>query len=172
MAGRQWPLSAAVAALMLLTACSGGAEMSAESKVDESGPELSPPPTWVRQSQVLNAPKVRVLQPIDGSVVAETFTLQVAFEGIRPAAAGRVRHGEGHWNVLVDRPCIAAGQPIPVAEDGVTVVGNGTLVDDLSLEPGVHELCIQVADGYHIATNIRDFVTVTVGQDGMVPPDL
>ncbi len=167
--GRRAVLLAALVAIG--SACSpttGPAE-----EVGGGGAEAtSPSPTWVGQARSHEVPKVRVLQPADGSIVDETFRVHVVFEGILPAAAGRVRHGEGHWNILVDRPCVSAGDRIPVDEAGVEPVSNGALVSELSLEPGVHKLCVQVADGYHIATNIRDFVTVTVGQDGMVPPEL
>lgn len=127
---------------------------------------------WSRESRPVAAPRIRVVEPADESTVTESFAVQVALEGVRVAPAGRVRHGEGHWQILVDQPCIDAGQPSPV-DGNVHRVDDGTLISRITLAEGERDLCVQMVDGYGIATNIRDFVTVTVtgGGDGESPPD-
>lgn len=53
------------------------------------------------------------------------------------------------------------GKTIP-KDDQHQHFGDGSTEAELELEPGEHTLCLQFADGAHVATGLTDEVTVTV----------
>ncbi len=107
---------------------------------------------------------VSFASPADGDHVAGTVALTMAAEGITIEAAGDVHDGAGHFHVIADRGCLAAGDSIIKDADHVHF-GGGQSEGMIYLEPGVHELCLQVGDGVHVASALTDTVTVDVGVD-------
>jgi len=51
---------------------------------------------------------------------------------------------------MIDTPCLAAGEVIP-KDDSHRHFGDGSMEADLELASGVHTLCLQAADGAHVA---------------------
>ena len=107
---------------------------------------------------------VSFASPTDGEHVAGTVGLTMSAEGITIEAAGEVHEGAGHFHVIADRGCLAAGESIVKDADHVHF-GAGQSDGTIYLEPGIHELCLQVGDGVHIAGDLTDTVTVDVGVD-------
>lgn len=106
-------------------------------------------------------PSITVMSPVSGETVTSPVAISVKFEHIRPTAAGATVDGEGHLHVMIDEPCVATGSPIP--KDATHVhFGSGAAVIEVELEPGPHELCVQVGDGFHIAVAVTDILTVNV----------
>ena len=83
-------------------------------------------------------------------------------DGITIEAAGEVHSGAGHFHVIADAGCVAEGESIVRDADHVHF-GGGQNDGVVYLEPGTHELCLQVGDGVHIALDITDQATVEVG---------
>ncbi len=102
--------------------------------------------------------------PDDGAAMAQRFNIQMEADGIEIEPAGEVNEGAGHFHVMVDVGCVEPGETIP-NDDAHRHFGGGQLEAQLFLEPGEHELCLQVADGAHDALDITDEITVTVDPD-------
>lgn len=98
----------------------------------------------------------------DGDTVSSPVTVDMTADGvtIEPADAG-VNEGAGHLHVMIDTGCVPAGETIP-ADDAHRHFGDGSTTADLDLEPGEHTLCLQLADGEHVATDITQEITITV----------
>jgi hypothetical protein len=86
----------------------------------------------------------------EGDTVASPVTLQWAAEGFTIEPAGEVKDGAGHLHLMVDVPCVAAGDTVP-ADDNHLHFGKAQLETSLDLTPGAHSLCLQAADGVHTA---------------------
>jgi hypothetical protein len=68
---------------------------------------------------------------------------------------------------MVDIGCVTDGEIIPgpgeeAEADGYYHLGDGSDSRDLGLEPGDYELCVQLADGFHIAFGETQTISVTV----------
>lgn len=97
--------------------------------------------------------------------VDETAAGAVAFQmkanGITIEPAGEVHAGAGHFHLIADAECLAAGTVIPKDADHVHL-GKGQLEGKIYLGPGEHTLCLQVGDGAHNALAVTDTGKVTV----------
>ncbi|CUS03314.2 ATPases of the AAA+ class [Candidatus Promineifilum breve] len=97
-------------------------------------------------------PVVRFAEPRDGASVAAPVRVVMAAENftVEPAGDGALHDGAGHLHIMVDTPCVAAGQTIPKDETHLHF-GDGSIETELALTPGEHTLCLQAADGAHTA---------------------
>lgn len=109
---------------------------------------------------------VSIISPDDGGRVAGTATIEMAADGLTIEAAGEQRDGAGHFHVIIDDGCINEGDPVPKDVDHVHF-GKGQSTGSLYLAPGSHELCLQAADGGHIARSETDTVDVVVGIESL-----
>jgi len=105
-------------------------------------------------------PTVEVVAPLDGSLVSTPTHITVQASGLILAAPGSPVDGRGHWHVLLDG-CLPAGTLVPDTPRSIHV-GTGRPTAVIDLPPGTHELCVQISDGFHVAVNVHDTVTVTV----------
>jgi hypothetical protein len=104
--------------------------------------------------------------PADGATVAGSVALEMTADGIEIEEAGEARDGAGHFHVIADDGCVAAGDAVPKDADHVHF-GSGASEGKIYLEPGEHELCLQAADGVHSALAATDTVSITVGVESM-----
>jgi hypothetical protein len=111
-------------------------------------------------------PTVAFVTPVDGADVAGRVELAMTADGVTIEEAGAVHDGAGHFHVIADSGCLEPGQPIPKDADHVHL-GGGQDTGAVYLEPGSHELCLQVGDGEHHALGMTDRVTVEVGLTGV-----
>jgi hypothetical protein len=109
-----------------------------------------------------DAVRISFEQPPTGTTVAGGIDVVMAAEGITIEEAGEVRDGAGHFHVIADAGCVEPGTAIPRDGDH-THFGGGQGSGTIYLEPGSHELCLQVADGAHVALSATDTITVEVG---------
>jgi hypothetical protein len=105
---------------------------------------------------------VSFAEPTDSTTVAGSVALAMAADGITIEEAGDVREGAGHFHVIADDGCVEPGAAVPKDADHVHF-GKGQSDGKIYLEPGTHELCLQVADGAHVALDATDTVSVEVG---------
>ena len=111
-------------------------------------------------------PSVRFAEPSDGASVAAPVRVVMAAENftVEPAGDGIVHEGAGHLHIMIDAPCITAGQTIP-KDDAHKHFGDGSTETSLELASGSHTLCLQAADGAHTALageGMTHTITVTV----------
>ncbi len=99
-----------------------------------------------------SGPTVRFTEPRDGANVAAPVRVVMSAENftVEPAGDGTIHDGAGHLHIMVDTPCIAAGQTVPKDETHLHF-GDGSTETELALAPGEHTLCLQAADGAHTA---------------------
>jgi len=97
----------------------------------------------------------------DGDEITSPFTAEFAAVGLTVEPAGEVKEGAGHFHVMIDTPCVAAGEVVPNDETH-RHFGDGSTSAVLELEAGQHTLCLQFADGVHVATDYTAAIDVTV----------
>lgn len=97
-----------------------------------------------------NGPRVFFASPTDGAIVSSSVQVTMASENFTVEPAGEVHERAGHLHIMVDTPCLPAGEVIPKDEMHLHY-GNGQTEADIELAPGKHTLCLQAADGAHIA---------------------
>ncbi len=107
------------------------------------------------------SPTVTFTQPADGAIVAGGLVVEMSAEEITIEEAGEVHDGAGHFHVLADDGCARPGETLPRDADHVHF-GGGQTEGAIYLEPGTHELCLQVGDGSHVALGVTDGLTVEV----------
>jgi hypothetical protein len=105
---------------------------------------------------------VTLRSPEDGARIAGAVSLEMAADGITIEEAGEARDGAGHFHVIVDDGCVATGESVPKDADHVHF-GKGQKTGTVYLTPGEHELCLQAADGTHVALPATDTISVTAG---------
>lgn len=105
---------------------------------------------------------VSFTSPKDGDTVPNPVKVAMEAEGftIEPAASG-VNQGAGHLHIMVDTECVAEGEVIPNDETHKHY-GMAQTEAELTLEPGDHDLCLQAADGAHVALPITNEISITV----------
>lgn len=86
----------------------------------------------------------------DGAAVSSPLLVKIAADNFTVEPAGEVKAGHGHLHITIDGDCIAAGQVVP-KDDTHLHYGQGQVEATLELAPGAHTLCLQAADGAHIA---------------------
>jgi Domain of unknown function (DUF4399) len=84
--------------------------------------------------------------------------------------AGEVNEGAGHFHVLIDTDSVEPGETIP-NNDQHLHFGDGSKRGVLDLEPGEHELTLQMGDGEHTALALTDTQSVTVEGSGDISLD-
>ena len=107
-------------------------------------------------------PTAAFVTPAAGARVAGSVELEMSAEGVTIEEAGEARSGAGHFHVIADTGCVSAGEGIAKDADHVHF-GKGQTTGRIYLEPGTHDLCLQVGDGVHQALDITDRRTVEVG---------
>ncbi len=118
------------------------------------------------ESAASTPPGVHFVTPANGATVAPTFTVEMAANGLTVEPAGEIHEGAGHMHILVDTDFSPPGEV--VLKDAQHLhFGKGELTTTLALDPGVHVLRLQFANGAHMALDgdqYRDTITVTVAQ--------
>lgn len=109
-----------------------------------------------------SGPTAEFSAPADGATVAGGVAVEMVAQGITIEEAGEANAGAGHFHVIADAGCVDVGDAITKDGDHVHF-GKGQTSGTIYLEPGSHDLCLQVGDGIHEALDITDTVTVEVG---------
>lgn len=95
-------------------------------------------------------PQVSFSAPQNGATVSSPVPVKFAAQNFRIEPAGAVNTGAGHLHVMIDTPCVPAGQVI-VNDDTHKHFGKAQMEAEITLTPGKHTLCLQAADGGHTA---------------------
>lgn len=99
-----------------------------------------------------SAPAARVYfqEPAQGTTVSNPVRVRMAVDNFTVEPAGEVKAGAGHLHIIIDADCVPSGHVIP-KDDHHVHYGQGQMEAELALPPGAHTLCLQAADGAHIA---------------------
>jgi hypothetical protein len=154
-------LLAVFSALALVTAACNGADVAEEDPVDAEEPD-----DYDISDQPDDA-AARFVSPSDGDTVSSPVQFEMAAEGVEIVPAGPRAIGEAHFHILVDVGCAEEGEFLPgpgeeAEAEGYYHFGDGSTEAELELEPGTHELCLQLADGVHAAFGEPDVIEITV----------
>lgn len=110
------------------------------------------------------AGRVFFTSPESGATVSAPVNVTMGADGFTVEPAGEVNAGRGHLHIMVDTDCVAAGQVVPSDAQHLHF-GKAQMEAELDLAPGPHTLCLQAADGAHVALagdGMSDTITVTV----------
>jgi hypothetical protein len=110
------------------------------------------------------APRIFFQEPSTNATLTSPVKVKMGAEGFVLEPAGDIHAGAGHLHIMVDTGCITAGQPIP-KDDTHIHYGKGQTEAELTLAPGTHTLCLQAANGTHIASDgpgMQHMIKVTV----------
>lgn len=105
---------------------------------------------------------VAFTSPSNGAKLSGAVQLAMTATGITIEEAGEARTDAGHFHVIADAGCTTTGETIAKDADHVHL-GGGQSEGVIYLEPGTHELCLQVGDGIHSALDITATRTVEIG---------
>ena len=95
-------------------------------------------------------PQVSFQSPKNGDTVSSPLKVVMKAENFTIEEAGEVHQGAGHLHIIIDLPCVPAGEVILKDEQHVHF-GDGRTEAELELASGKHTLCLQAADGTHTA---------------------
>ena len=115
-------------------------------------------------SSTAAAPKVSFQTPADGATVSSPVPVVMQAENFTVEAAGEVHNGAGHLHIIIDAECVTPGSAIPKDETHLHF-GDGSTSTEVELASGTHTLCLQAADGAHVALDGKGMtheITVTV----------
>jgi hypothetical protein len=119
-----------------------------------------------------NEPRIFFTNIEDGDTVSSPVSLKWSSENFTIEPYGDVdqgpivREGAGHLHIIIDAPCIAAGETIRNPSDGSQIhYLLGQTETELALTPGEHRLCLQAGDGAHTALpgdSMRQVISIHV----------
>lgn len=159
---------AALAGLtLLLGACADDGDDTATDAGDEQSDEQADEGGDYDIADQPDDAAAAFVSPADGDTVSGPVTVELAAEGVDIVPADAPAAGEAHLHVIVDQGCVDDGEIIPgpsdeATADGFNHYGDGSMGGDIELEPGDHELCVQLADGVHRAFGETETITITV----------
>ncbi len=111
-----------------------------------------------------NGARVFFTNLADGATASSPLKVTMGTENFAVQPAGEIVDGAGHLHILVDADCTPVGEVVPKDETHLHY-GKGQMEAELTLIPGQHTLCLQAANGAHIAlpgAGMTQNVTVTV----------
>lgn len=116
----------------------------------------------LEDSPAADEASVSFTSPEDGDTVASPVKVKMEADNftVEPASSG-VHQGAGHLHIMVDTDCVAEGEVIPNDETHKHY-GMAQTEAELPLEPGDHNLCLQAADGAHVALPVTSVISITV----------
>jgi len=138
-----WSVCALALAALITAGCGGEPSPAAD---EPEAPEPAAPEVVVPANEVFFATIENggtYTSPVEIIFTVNTFAI-VPIED--PLVA---RPGEGHYHLAVDADCAAAGDLIVAGNPSYIHFGTGNDRIEMQFEPGVHRLCLQVADGEH-----------------------
>lgn len=129
---------------------------------------LSVPQNSLAANIVSHAPtnaQAFILEPADGSVVAETFTVKFGLSGMDLAPAGIDQANTGHHHLLIDQQILPDLTTSLPATEQIRHFGKAQTETELTLEPGKHTLQLILGNYLHIPHDnpvVSEPITITV----------
>ncbi|MFT7052998.1 MAG: hypothetical protein ACJAU1_000549 [Psychromonas sp.] len=95
-------------------------------------------------------PGVYIISPIDGSTVAQTFTVKFGLHGMGIAPSGIDRENTGHHHLLIDTSVLPDMAKPLQATDKIIHFGGGQTETKVTLSPGKHTLQLLLGNYMHV----------------------
>lgn len=108
-----------------------------------------------------DSPSVAITEPAAAATVTSPVAVKLTAFNFTVEPAGEVHDGAGHLHLMVDTPCLAAGEIIPKDETHIHV-GQGQTETSIALPAGNHTICAQAGDGAHKALAVTREVAFVV----------
>ncbi len=94
--------------------------------------------------------QVYFIEPQDGQVVSETFTVKFGLSGMGVAPSGVKRENTGHHHILINMEVLPdLTRPLPASEQ-IKHYGGGQTETQLTLPKGEHSLQLLLGNYVHI----------------------
>lgn len=129
---------------------------------------LSIPHSALAADLVSHAPteaQAYILEPANGTSVAETFTVKFGLSGMDLAPAGEDKANTGHHHLLIDQQALPELTTSLPATEQIRHFGKAQTETELTLEPGKHTLQLILGNYLHIPHDnpvISEPITITV----------
>lgn len=129
---------------------------------------LIAPERAIAENLVSHAPddaEAYIIEPADGTVVPETFTVKFGLSGMDLAPAGVDRANTGHHHLLIDEPELPSLQASLPSTEQVRHFGKAQTETEITLEPGEHTLQLVLGNYLHVPHDnpvISEPVKITV----------
>ncbi len=124
-------------------------------------------PAASAQDLISHAPldaQAYIIEPADGTILPETFTIKFGLSGMDLAPAGVEQENAGHHHLLIDRPEFDATTSLPSTEQ-IRHFGKAQTETELTLTPGEHTLQLVLGNYAHVPHDnpvISEPITVIV----------
>lgn len=106
-----------------------------------------------------------ILEPADGAVVPETFTVKFGLSGMDLVPAGVEQDNSGHHHLLIDQPELPDLSTSLPSTEQIRHFGKAQTETELTLSPGEHTLQLVLGNYLHIPHDnpvISEPVTIQV----------
>jgi len=104
--------------------------------------------SYPRNEMPVNELSVEFLNLKDGDKISSPFKVIFKVSGMTVSPAGEIKDGSGHHHLLINQTFIEKGNAIPVDQNHLHF-GKGQTETEVNLSPGIYNLTLQFADGYH-----------------------
>ncbi|MGL5079737.1 MAG: DUF4399 domain-containing protein [Waterburya sp.] len=91
-----------------------------------------------------------ILEPADGAVVPETFTVKFGLSGMDLVPAGVEQDNSGHHHLLIDQPELPDLSTSLPSTEQIRHFGKAQTETELTLSPGEHTLQLVLGNYLHI----------------------
>lgn len=109
--------------------------------------------------------RVYIISPADGAITGQKVTVRFGLVGMGIAPAGVDKPNTGHHHLLIDAEELPPGD-LPIPNDAHHLhFGGGQTETEITLEPGVHTLQLDLADANHMQFStplVSDKITIHV----------
>ena len=105
-----------------------------------------------------------IVEPADGTILPETFTVKFGLSGMDLAPAGVDQENTGHHHLLIDQPEFDVTTSLPSTEQ-IRHFGKAQTETELTLTPGKHTLQLVLGNYAHVPHDnpvISESITVIV----------
>ncbi len=106
-----------------------------------------------------------ILEPADGTIVPETFTVKFGLSGMDLVPAGVEQDNSGHHHLLIDQPELPDLSTSLPSTEQIRHFGKAQTETELTLSPGEHTLQLVLGNYLHIPHDnpvISEPVTIQV----------
>src|SRR5271166_2517758 len=107
------------------------------------------------------SPRVLFIEPKDGAVVIDPFTVKFGLQRMALKPAGDPTPNSGHHHLIIDGTPVPKGEVIGSSETS-RHFGKAQTETQLTLPPGKHKLTLQFGDGGHVSYGPDLSSTITV----------
>lgn len=90
-----------------------------------------------------------IIEPADGAVLPETFTVKFGLSGMDLAPAGTKEENTGHHHLLIDQPEFDLNTSLPSTKQ-IRHFGKAQTETELTLSPGKHTLQLILGNYAHV----------------------